>query len=229
MTQSRADGAPPADTGMTMGAQDTFTIEELATAAGMTPRNVRAYRTKGLLDPPARVGRTSRYRESHLRRLHDIRQLRDSGLPLKMIIDAAARGEDLGPTGALWQAAGPTAIERGRRRADGTGGPAGTSGSVMVDPQAYALMRSLRESGVPAATVLRLALRAADAGRHLAREITEVLTESTGRTDRPSVQEPPEAVTDLVVLHDREPAADVIDLATTITKGVLGSSGLARP
>ncbi|GAB3265057.1 hypothetical protein GCM10027456_48230 [Kineosporia babensis] len=228
----RADGALPADTGMTMGAQDTFTIEELATAAGMTPRNVRAYRTKGLLAPPNRVGRTSRYQESHLRRLRDIRQLRDAGLPLKMIIDAAARGEDLGPTGALWQAAGPTAIERGRRRLDGGLEPtSAASGSVLVDAQAYDLMRALREAGVPASTVLRLALRAAAAGRALAQEISDVLTEGG---ERPALEPVPERaggpVPDLVVLNGQPQASDVIDLATAITRGVLGSSGkLAHP
>ncbi len=214
-----------------MGAHDTFTIEELATAAGMTPRNVRAYRTKGLLAPPTRVGRTSRYQESHLRRLRDIRQLRDAGLPLKMIIDAAARGEDLGPTGALWQAAGPTAVERGKRRLDGeleAIGPAG--GSVLVDQQAYELMRTLREAGVPASTVLRLSLRAAEAGRLLAQELSDVLTEGTlPRTLEPAPGGPSGPVPDLVVLNSEPPASDVIDLATAITRGVLGSSnGLAR-
>ncbi|GLY14142.1 hypothetical protein Kisp01_11580 [Kineosporia sp. NBRC 101677] len=224
----RADGALPADTGMTMGAQDTFTIEELATAAGMTPRNVRAYRTKGLLAPPTRVGRTSRYQESHLRRLRDIRQLRDAGLPLKMIIDAAARGEDLGPTGALWQAAGPTAVERGRRRLDGeTVGALSGGGSVLVDAQAYELMRTLREAGVPTSTVLRLALRAADAGRQLAQEISAVLTEATPRQSPEPAPNLPD-LPDLAVLNGG--SADVIDLATTITRGVLSSSnGLAHP
>ncbi|MDP9826067.1 helix-turn-helix domain-containing protein [Kineosporia succinea] len=223
-----------------MGAQDTFTIEELATAAGMTPRNVRAYRTKGLLAPPTRVGRTSRYQESHLRRLRDIRQLRDAGLPLKMIIDAAARGEDLGPTGALWQAAGPTAVERGRRRMDGGGdGSASTGTSVLVDPEAYGLMRTLRESGVPASTVLRVALRAAAAGRLLAQELSDVLAEGdsakapaagngfAGTPQRAVAEQAPGPVPDLVVLDGEAPAADVIDLATAITRGVLGSSRLA--
>ncbi|GLY33578.1 MerR family transcriptional regulator [Kineosporia sp. NBRC 101731] len=219
-----------------MGAQDTFTIEELATAAGMTPRNVRAYRTKGLLAPPTRVGRTSRYQDSHLRRLRDIRQLRDAGLPLKMIIDAAARGEDLGPTGALWQAAGPTAVERGRRRLDGDDdNPAPTGASVLVDPEAYDLMRTLREAGVPASTVLRVALRAASAGRLLAQELTDVLDEGgepMARTPRKPVSNGPDftpgPVPDLVVLDGEPQTAYVIDLATAITRGVLGSSGLAR-
>ena len=219
-----------------MGAQDTFTIEELASAAGMTPRNVRAYRTKGLLAPPTRVGRTSRYQEAHLRRLRDIRQLRDAGLPLKMIIDAAARGEDLGPTGALWQAAGPTAIERGRRRLDsgepltsapGPGGPSGQGGSLLVDSEAYELMRTLREAGIPAATVIRVALRAAEAGRVLAQDIGAVLTENAPTGARGG--EPVAELGDLAVLTGEPRGAGVVDLATAITRGVLGNSDLTHP
>ncbi len=142
-----------------------------------------------------------------------------------MIIDAAARGEDLGPTGALWQAAGPTAVERGRRRLDGeTVGALSGGGSVLVDAQAYELMRTLRDAGVPTSTVLRLALRAADAGRQLAQEISAVLTEATPRQSLEPVPDLP----DLAVLNGG--SADVIDLATTITRGVLSSSnGLAHP
>jgi DNA-binding transcriptional MerR regulator len=223
---------------MTMGAQDTFTIEELATAAGMTPRNVRAYRTKGLLAPPTRVGRTSRYQEAHLRRLRDIRQLRDAGLPLKMIIDAAARGEDLGPAGALWQAAGPTAVERGRRRLDNgetptsASGSAGPGGSLLVDPEAYELMRTLREAGIPASTVIRVALRAAEAGRVLAQDIGAVLTENPPPGPRDEAPGPVAGLADLgdlAVLTGEPDGADVVDLATAITRGVLGSSGLSHP
>src|SRR3954468_17824115 len=124
---------------MTMGAQDSFTIDELAAAAGMTPRNVRAYRTKGLLAPPIRVGRTSQYQAAHLQRLRDIRQLRDAGLPLKMIIEAAHRGEDLGPEGALWLAAGRGPADSAR---------AVTAPAYVADPQAYAIMQTLANRGV---------------------------------------------------------------------------------
>src|SRR5256885_12104992 len=46
-----------------------LTIEELARRVGLSTRNVRAYRTAGLLPPPTLEGRTGRYGDEHLRRL----------------------------------------------------------------------------------------------------------------------------------------------------------------
>jgi DNA-binding transcriptional MerR regulator len=86
-----------------MGDDDTYSIEELAERAGMTARNVRAYRTRGLLPPPLRRGRVTRYDDSHLERLLDVQQLRESGVPLRMITEAAERGADLSQGGELWR------------------------------------------------------------------------------------------------------------------------------
>lgn len=96
-------GRAAADTGMTMGDDDTYSIDELAAAAGMTARNVRAYRTRGLLPEPLRQGRVTRYESRHLERLLDIRELRQAGIPLRLITDAARRGTDLGRQGDLWR------------------------------------------------------------------------------------------------------------------------------
>src|SRR5256885_16856820 len=49
-----------------------LTIEELARRIGLSTRNVRAYRTAGLLPPPTLEGRTGRYGDEHLRRLGGI-------------------------------------------------------------------------------------------------------------------------------------------------------------
>src|SRR2546429_7792530 len=46
-----------------------LTIEELARRVGLSTRNVRAYRTAGLLPPPTLEGRTGRYGDEHLRRV----------------------------------------------------------------------------------------------------------------------------------------------------------------
>jgi DNA-binding transcriptional MerR regulator len=88
---------------MTMGEDDTYSIEELAAQAGMTARNVRAYRTRGLLPPPLRRGRVTRYDRAHLERLRDVQQLREAGVPLRMITEAAERGADLSQGGELWR------------------------------------------------------------------------------------------------------------------------------
>jgi len=86
-----------------MGEDDTYSIEELAAQAGMTARNVRAYRTRGLLPPPLRRGRVTRYDRRHLERLLDVQQLREAGVPLRMITEAAERGADLSQGGELWR------------------------------------------------------------------------------------------------------------------------------
>jgi DNA-binding transcriptional MerR regulator len=140
-----------------------------------------------------------------LNRLQQIHKLRDAGLPLKMIIEAARRGEDLGPSGALWLVAGRA--REGRHTT--TAGP-----SFVADPKAYALMQALTNRGVAPATVLLLALRAAHASSALASELKHLLAIE---------------VDELALEADRLPTparADVIDLATVITREMLGH-GLA--
>lgn len=44
-------------------------IDELAAKTGLTSRNIRAYREKGLLPAPELEGRTGFYTEQHLQRL----------------------------------------------------------------------------------------------------------------------------------------------------------------
>ena len=193
-----------------MGAKDSYTIDELAQAAGMTPRNVRAYRTKGLLSPPIRVGRTSRYRTAHLDRLRDIRRLREAGLPLKLIIEAANRGEDLSPTGMLWLAAGRNREAGDTDQLAQLAELADTT-SYVVDPKAYAIMQALTNRGLTPSTVLLLALRTARASSALAADLSHLLTVDS--TD-------PQAA-------DQLPApakTGVIDLATVITREMLGHS-----
>jgi len=56
-----------------------YRIEQLATASGVNARNIRAYRERGLLDPPARVGRAAIYSDVHLAQLRVIDQLLGKG------------------------------------------------------------------------------------------------------------------------------------------------------
>jgi DNA-binding transcriptional MerR regulator len=65
-----------------------LTIEELARRAGVSTRNVRAYRTAGLLPPPRLEGRTGRYGDEHLRRLEVVARLQRRGWSLAAIKDA---------------------------------------------------------------------------------------------------------------------------------------------
>ncbi len=68
--------------------EEEFTVDELAAKANMTVRNVRAYTTRGLIDPPRLAGRTGYYSESHLKRLLLIRSLLDRGFTLAAVENA---------------------------------------------------------------------------------------------------------------------------------------------
>ena len=56
-----------------------YRLEELARVSGVSVRNIRAYRERGLLDPPRRVGRTALYDDYHLSQLNTISQLLRKG------------------------------------------------------------------------------------------------------------------------------------------------------
>ncbi len=75
-----------------------FTIDELAQAAQMTVRNVRAYQDRGLIPPPEIRGRTGIYSDAHLARLRVIGPLLARGYSLSNIselIEAWEKGHDL--------------------------------------------------------------------------------------------------------------------------------------
>ena len=70
-----------------MAQRSTFTISELAEAAGATPRTVRYYTAEGLLPPPDARGRYATYSSEHLDRLFLIDRLKEARLPLTAIRD----------------------------------------------------------------------------------------------------------------------------------------------
>ena len=71
---------------------DRFKLQDLADAAGVTPRTVRYYIAQGLLSSPGRLGAGTRYGREHLDRLHLIRRLQDQGLSLAEIRDRLEPG-----------------------------------------------------------------------------------------------------------------------------------------
>lgn len=74
-------------------------IDELATEAGTTSRNIRAYQARGLLPAPELVGRTGYYGEDHLHRLRLIDELQERGFSLEAIrqtLDTWSAGGGLG-------------------------------------------------------------------------------------------------------------------------------------
>jgi DNA-binding transcriptional MerR regulator len=65
-----------------MPTDEGYTISELATLAGVTPRTIRYYVSIGLLPAPAQAGPGTRYGAAHLARLRLIRRLQREHLPL---------------------------------------------------------------------------------------------------------------------------------------------------
>lgn len=68
-----------------------LTIDQLAAAAKMTVRNVRAYASRGLIPAPRLVGRTGYYGPEHVNRLLLIRDLLDRGYTLAAVESALER------------------------------------------------------------------------------------------------------------------------------------------
>jgi DNA-binding transcriptional MerR regulator len=68
-----------------------MTVEQLATAAGVSVRTVRFYATKGLLPPPSLRGRLGLYSDDHLARLQLVRDLQAKGFTLTAIAQYLSR------------------------------------------------------------------------------------------------------------------------------------------
>ncbi|OBI79849.1 MerR family transcriptional regulator [Mycobacterium sp. E740] len=75
-----------------------YRVDELALISGVSARNIRAYRERGLLDPPRRVGRSALYDDYHLSQLRTINQLHRRGFSSAHIAEFFAslrKGADL--------------------------------------------------------------------------------------------------------------------------------------
>ncbi len=75
-----------------------YRISELADVSGVTERNIRAYRERGLLDPPRRRGRDAFYDDRHLAQLETINQLLAKGFTsahIATFLDGIRRGDAL--------------------------------------------------------------------------------------------------------------------------------------
>jgi DNA-binding transcriptional MerR regulator len=156
-----------------------YTLSELAAAVGMTERNVRAYRSRGLIRPPRLHGRVGYYGFDHLTQLRLVQALTGRGLSLAVVGQLMERGlaqhelarlirEDL-PEGPAVPIA-PTVVEEvsvgdpklldsiveegvGRR----------TESGFAADPALLALADQLVAYGVPMVEVSRIILTGARA------------------------------------------------------------------
>jgi DNA-binding transcriptional MerR regulator len=73
-------------------------LGDLAAASGVSTRNIRAYRERGLLDPPRRDGRAAFYDDHHLAQLTTINELLAKGYTSAHIaefFDSMRQGHDL--------------------------------------------------------------------------------------------------------------------------------------
>ena len=70
-----------------------YTVDELADATGMSVRNIRSYRSRGLLHPPRMRGRVGYYGAEHLTQLRLVQALLQRGLSLAVIGRLVERGE----------------------------------------------------------------------------------------------------------------------------------------
>ena len=84
-----------------MSTDNGYTISDLASLAGVTPRTIRYYVSVGLIPAPAQAGRGARYGEDHLRRVRLIRRLQDQHLPLAEIRSRLASLSDADVSAAL--------------------------------------------------------------------------------------------------------------------------------
>jgi DNA-binding transcriptional MerR regulator len=62
-----------------------YTLAQLAAAVGMTERNVRAYRSRGLIRPPRLRGRVGYYDLGHISQLRLVQALTGRGLSLSVV------------------------------------------------------------------------------------------------------------------------------------------------
>lgn len=111
-----------------------YRLDDLARISGVTARNIRAYRERGLLDPPRRVGRSAYYDDYHLSQLKTINQLLRRGFNSAHIAEFFAsmrQGADLADILGIQQAIlGPRSDEP----AEEPVAPADRS-SVRIDPR----------------------------------------------------------------------------------------------
>ena len=70
---------------MSDGMSEGPTVTDLAAMVGMTPRNIRAYQSRGLLFPPEIHRRRARYTAAHVARLQLIASLQREGFTLASI------------------------------------------------------------------------------------------------------------------------------------------------
>jgi DNA-binding transcriptional MerR regulator len=196
-----------------------YRLDELARLSGVSVRNIRAYRERGLLDPPRRGGRSAYYNDAHLGQLKTINDLLRKGFNSAHIAEFF------------------TSVRSGHDLADLLGvrdaifGPSRGQAAVGLDPDGVEVRR-LCESGLAdvvdgrAAEPLeyvRVMLAARDAAvddvEHLAAAEVAALAESTEARYGPNATPRPEEMADV-----RRVIADYRDLGNHVVADLLDAA-----
>lgn len=79
-----------------MKTQKRYTMRELSSLTGMTPRTIRFYIQEGLVEKPEGQARGAYYTDRHLRQLLTVKKYRDSGVSLERIAQILREERDPG-------------------------------------------------------------------------------------------------------------------------------------
>lgn len=213
-----------------MGDEQRFTLEQLAGVTGMTPRNVRAYQTRGLIRRPAREGRRSVYGPDHVRQILAIQRARAEGASLELLSGVVADGGDIDRDDGSWLPGSRShRTYRQVRQADLQPlltriGAARTppvqqlvdqltelglvrqkGGRSLVGRDLATGMTALRRQGFPPETVVSVALEAAVVAAPLVQTLVRILDDASGG------------------LHSPAAAGHTADLAASIIRDALAA------
>lgn len=182
-----------------------MTIDELARRTGMTVRNIRAHQSRGLLRPPAVVGRTGYYDEDHVARLELIKEMQGDGFNLGAISRllegvGGSSGEVLDFTRAVrapFEEEPPLVLEAEEianqwggdpdpallKRAQRLGllQPLGEDRYEVLSPRLLRAGAELAELGIPPAAALDVATKLRRQSREVARTFVELYLEHVWR------------------------------------------------
>jgi DNA-binding transcriptional MerR regulator len=219
-----------------MGEPTRFTLEELAEATGMTPRNVRAYQTRGLISRPAREGRRSVYGQDQVHQILSIQRARAEGASLELLSTIVTDGGSLERDDRSWLPGSRAhRAHRHARHADlqplltriGTGRTPHVQqlidqlaaiglirqkgGRTLVGRDLATGMTALRRQGFPPTAVVSVALQAALVAAPLVETLIQIIQESSGG------------------MHSPAAAGHTADLAASIVRDALAAGLLPPP
>lgn len=177
----------------------------------MTPRNVRAYQTRGLISRPAREGRRSVYGPDHVRQILAIQRARAQGASLDLLSSVVADGGSLDRDDGSWLPSSRSQrSHRQSRQADlqpllnrvGSGRTTAVQqlieqlaavgllrqkgGRTLVGRDLATGMTALRRQGFPPQAVISVAMHSAALAAPLVETLLQIVEEASGGSHNPA-------------------------------------------